>query len=102
MDTRPIGPKPKPGRPGGPKPKPGKPTPRPFPKPGKPGIGKPKPKPGKKPGLTVLDLLDVSKRKKKKNQNGKAVKAIGYAMTGIQNRLKGGKKGPGKVGKLAR
>lgn len=46
MDTRPIGPKPKPVRPGGPKPRPGRPTPAGPKLPGKPG--KPKPPPIKR------------------------------------------------------
>lgn len=96
MDTRPIGPRPKPGRPGGPKPKPVNPKPKGPKLPGKPGKAK--------PGRTLIDYISniEGKGKKKKNPNGKTAKAIGYAITGIQNRLKGGKKGPGKVGKLAR
>lgn len=88
MDTRPIGPKPKPG-----KPKPEKSNNRGY-------FGKPKP--GNKTARTLIDLLDDSKKKKKSYAKNQVGKKIAYTITAAQNRIKGGKKGPGKVGKLAR
>jgi len=95
---------PKPGgprKPGKPKPGPGRPRPVGPKLPGKPGAAI-KPKPGKKPGRSLIDEFKDYAENAKKKPSKKVAKTIGYAVTALQNRIKGGKKGPGKVGRIAR
>lgn len=84
----------------------GKIRPKPKPSIGKPGIGKPAPKPlpgkGRRTVKPIKKAIEVLSQQMKEFTVGPAKKADAFTQTAARNRLKGGQKGPGKVGKIAR
>jgi len=72
----------------------------------KPGIGNPEPKPlpgkGRRTVKPIKKAIEVLSQQMKEFAVGPAKKANAFTQTAASNLRKGGKKGPGKVGKIAR